>query len=253
MHRLARYRSGRVELWITPCVVTMPPPRSTALVVPTNERLCGTQFAHFPKGGPTPAATKIGERDYDRPRAERLLYQCESVDGIVTEFGGAAYESAIAELPLVGGDADYPVRCKTGNAVRVPIATGPLAAFGDGLILAVPPFYASLSWRGQLLNAYSNAFSLGPPTRRVATPLLGAGTRGAPVAEAAAVAAEATRECLAAEAPAVQASIETLLDQDEGESAIQYAPQTIRFCVLDDDVGEIVDSALDEALTWNMT
>ena len=41
---------------------------------------------------------------------------------------------------------------------------------------------------------------------------MGAGTRGAPVAEAAAVAAEATRECLAAEAPAVQASIETLLE-----------------------------------------
>ena len=119
MHRLARYRSGRVELWITPCVVTMPPPKSTALIVPTNERLCGTQFAHFTKGGPTPAATKIGERDYDRPRAERLLYQCESVDGIVTEFGGAAYESAIAELPIVSGDADYPVRCKTGGAVRV--------------------------------------------------------------------------------------------------------------------------------------
>ena len=156
-------------------------------------------------------------------------------------------------MPVISGDADYPVRCKTGNAVRVPVASGPLAAFGDGLILAVPPFYASLSWRGQLRNAYSNAFALGPPTRRVATPLLGAGTRGAPVAEAAAVAAEATRDCLAAEAPAVQASIETLLDQDEGESAIQYAPQTIRFCVLDDDVGEIVDSALDEALTWNMT
>ena len=137
MHRLARYRSGRVELWITPCVVTMPPPKSTALIVPTNERLCGTQFAHFPKGGPTPAATKIGERDYDRPRAERLLYQCESVDGIVREFGGAAYESAIAGLPIVSGDADYPVRCKTGGAVRVPIATGPLASFGDGLILAV--------------------------------------------------------------------------------------------------------------------
>ena len=84
MHRLARYRSGRVELWITPCVVTMPPPKSTALIVPTNERLCGTQFAHFPKGGPTPAAKGIGERDYERPRAERLLYQCESVDGIVT-------------------------------------------------------------------------------------------------------------------------------------------------------------------------
>ena len=146
MHRLARYRSGRVELWITPCVVTMPPPKSTALIVPTNERLCGTQFAHFPKGGPTPAAKGIGERDYERPRAERLLDQCESVDGIVTEFGGAAYESAIAELPIVSGDADYPVRCKTGGAVRVPIATGPLAAFGDGLILAVPPFYSSLSW-----------------------------------------------------------------------------------------------------------
>ena len=81
----------------------------------------------------------------------------------------------------------------------------------------------------------------------------GAGTRGAPGAEAAAVAAEATKEGLAAEAPAVQASIETLLAQDEGEAAIQYAPQTIRFCVLDDDVGETVDAALDEALTWNMT
>ena len=92
------------------------------------------------------AATKIGERDYERPRAERLLYQCESVDGIVTEFGGAAYEGAIAELPVISGDADYPVRCKTGGAVRVPIATGPLASFGDGLILAVPPFYSSLSW-----------------------------------------------------------------------------------------------------------
>ena len=67
-------------------------------------------------------------------RQERLLYQCESVDGIVTEFGGAAYESAIADLPIVSGDADYPVRCKTGGAVRVPIANGPLASFGDGLI-----------------------------------------------------------------------------------------------------------------------
>ena len=33
-------------------------------------------------------------------------------------------------------------------------------------------------------------------------------------------------ECLAAEAPAVQASTGTLLAQDEGESAIQYAPQS---------------------------
>ena len=104
-----------------------------------------------------------------------MLYQCESVDGIVTEFGGAAYESAIAELPIVSGDADYPVRCKTGGAVRVPIATGPLASLGDGLILAVPPFYSSLSWRGQLLNAYARAFAGGPPTRCIATPLMGAG------------------------------------------------------------------------------
>ena len=93
----------------------------------------------------------------------------------------------------------------------------------------------------------------GRPRRAHRDAAHGAGTRGAPVAEAATVAAEATKECLAAEAPAVQASIETLLEQDEGEAAIQYAPQTIRFCVLDDDVGETVDAALDEALTWNMT
>jgi len=224
----------------------MPPPKSTALVVPTNERLCGTQFAHFPKGGPTPAAPVIGERDYDRPRSERLLYQCESVDGIVTEFGGAAYDSAVADLPVIGGDADYPVRCPTGKAVKVHLATGPLASFRDGLILSVPPFYSSPSWRGQLSDAYAHAFALGPPTRVVATPLMGAGTRGAPVAEAAAVAAEAAAKCLAAEAPAVQASIETLLEQDEGETTIKYAPKTICFCVLDDDVGEVVDAALDE-------
>ncbi|KAH8095836.1 voltage-gated potassium channel [Aureococcus anophagefferens] len=104
MQRLARYARGAVELHITPCVVTMPP-ACDRLCVPSNERLVGTQFAHFPVGGPTPVAERIGEAALpDRYReASRMLYQCESVDGAVTEFGGAAQEAATPRAPVVGG------------------------------------------------------------------------------------------------------------------------------------------------------
>ena len=144
------------------------------------------------------------------------------------------------------------MRCKTGGAVRVPVATGPLASFADGLILAVPPFYSSLSGAAAPQRRRgAPAPGLRPGAHRDAAH--GRRHAGRARRRGRGGRRRATRECLAAEAPAVQASIETLLEQDEGESAIQYAPQTIRFCVLDDDVGETVDAALDEALTWNMT
>ena len=36
-----------VEVWLTSCIVTSPPP-TDVLIVPANERLCGTEFTYFP-------------------------------------------------------------------------------------------------------------------------------------------------------------------------------------------------------------
>ena len=89
----------------------------------------------------------------ERGVATRLVFdfsrRCESVDGIVSEFGGAAQEAAAAALPVVGGDDAYPIRCATGDAVRVP-ARGGLANVFDALVLAVPPFWTGdtpADWR----------------------------------------------------------------------------------------------------------
>jgi len=134
-----------VELWLTPCVVTMPPPSSfpqepqrrhdVGLLVPSNERLCGTQFSHFPVGGPTPHAHAIGERPLPLPSddilgagirnkdedddveavSDRILYACETVDGTVTELVGPDLQAEIRKyLPNLSGDEQYPIRCPTG-------------------------------------------------------------------------------------------------------------------------------------------
>lgn len=210
----------------------MPPSGAALLCVPSNERLCGTQFAHFPVGGPTPVAELIGEREIppDATGASRMLYQCESVDGAVTEFSGGAHEAIVRErVPvLAGGDPKYPVRCATGNAVWVP-ATGALEdVFRRGLVLAVPPFWPgrpTADWRRLLGAAYESAFSLA--TGPLATPLLGAGARGAPAEHAAAVATEAA------------ASFVNNPDSSEAN---------VLFSVQDDDVADILDAALDRVL-----
>ena len=79
-------------------MVTMPPPGAEALVVPSNERLCGTQFAHFPVGGPTPAAKHIGQRESPATEAQRMLYQCESVDGVAA----GVWQRCLAAFALIG-------------------------------------------------------------------------------------------------------------------------------------------------------
>ncbi|KAH8059870.1 hypothetical protein JL720_13678 [Aureococcus anophagefferens] len=123
-----------------------------------------------------------------------MLYQCESVDGAVTEFGGAAQEAAtLAHAPVVGGTEAHPVRCPTGAAVLVPSAGAFARVFRRGLVLAVPPFWPGAptdAWRRDLGAACER---VRPRLRRrpLAAPLMGAGARGAPLVDAADAAADA--------------------------------------------------------------
>lgn len=232
MHRVARYGGGRCELWLTPCIVTVPPTGSAVLCVPSNERLCGTAFPHFPVGGPTPSAPLIGERARASPEsaAARMLYQCESVDGAVTELGGVDPDVVARHAPLQSGDAEYPTRCTAGGAVWV-LASGSLApVFPRGLVLAVPPFWpgaATAKWRADLASTYARALALGAKRGPVAVPLLGAGARGAPVAAAAAVAAAATAEHL---------------------RRSRRLDARVKFGVIDDDAADALGAELSRAL-----
>ena len=70
----------------------------------------------------------------------------------------------------------------------------------ETVVHAVAPFWESPSWRADLLRAYAAAFALAAG-RDVATPLLGAGARGAPVADASAAAAEAVAAAASAPRP----------------------------------------------------
>ena len=100
MHRVARYGGGRCELWLTPCIVTVPPTGSAVLCVPSNERLCGTAFPHFPVGGPTPRGV-IG-----RFRAVLTHHAC-----VLLEWEHGLFMSVI-ELAWLNGLGGYGGKCQ---------------------------------------------------------------------------------------------------------------------------------------------
>ncbi|GMI10987.1 hypothetical protein TrLO_g9311 [Triparma laevis f. longispina] len=231
MIRLGKYAvAGRIQLWITPCAVTMPPPHSDIISVPTNERLCGTQFSHFPVGGPTPQQPYIGSQsDQSDSIVEPswMLYQCESIDGVVTELNGV--DKRDIDVPIIRGDARYPIKCEVGETLIVSASGGLKNVFEKGLALTVPPFWpgsATSEWRRLLNNSYMNTFNAVSEAnaRAITTPLIGAGARGAPVEHAAEVAASASAE---------------FLSYDVSEMKILFACQ-------DDDVADILDAALRE-------
>ena len=226
MIRFASFASSRVQLWITPCVVTMPPPDSAILVVPSNERLVGTQFSHFPVGGPTPVAEEIGESSIppDAQESSWMLYQCETIDGVVTELQGTTQADINEFAPVINNDPAYPVRLRPGEAVNVPASGALEPVFTDGLILTVAPFWpgsVTATWHGALHSSYTRSLNLGSASS-LALPLLGAGARGAPPYHASSVAAE---------------SVTTYLTNSTTTNQINFAVQ-------DDDIAEILDEAL---------
>lgn len=237
IQRLAKYCNGRVELWLTPCILSMPPVGSSCVVIPSNERLCGTQFSHFPKGGPTPSAPTIGvppnAMQKTRRVSQSILYPSETVDGAASELGGSRQQWVIQEnVPIVNDDETYPIRCPIGDARSVP-AVNSLSHF-DALILTVAPFWpgeATCEWTDQLKSSYLQSFRLG--NGNLAVPLLGAGARGAPLCEASKVAAESVQELI----------------QMKEKSEEYLRLESVCFSVLDEDVAEELDEAFRNSLS----
>lgn len=91
-----------------------------ALLNPANERLVGTLF--------TPSEANA------RLLGEGLIYPCQSVDGLVAEFGGSELARACQALPVT--EPGTGERCPVGEAVLTP-AFGELVASFDILIHTV--------------------------------------------------------------------------------------------------------------------
>lgn len=195
--RLGAWRaaaSRAVELWETPCIVSSPPGPDDdlclGLINPANERMQGTLFTpsecHRNLKGLTP-----------------IIYPPQAVDGLVHELGGAALAEALMDLPI--REESKNIRCSTGASVLT-LAFGELLESYSHIIHTCAPFFyekgekCSLDmheeWRRLMLSCYHSAFRIAEESGLsvVATPLLGAGARGAPVPAAAEVAAAAVAE-----------------------------------------------------------
>ncbi|CAK9115695.1 unnamed protein product [Durusdinium trenchii] len=120
-----------------------------------------------------------------------MFYPMQVVDGRVHALGGSTLREACERLPEVSPG----VKCPIGEAV-ITDATEGLKDFFEHIVHAAPPMYTSTDWEHKLSRcwkaALEKAWSLGLGTSlKVASPLLGAGACGAPVEEAAQVAARA--------------------------------------------------------------
>ena len=178
-----------IEVHRTACIVTHPPggeQANDALVNPANPELVGTRFT------PEECWTNLhGDPTTGRWDKEFVVYPHQAIDGLVTEFGGDELRIALEAKPADGEGR----RCPVGSAVVTP-ALSELRELYSSIIHAVPPFYRlhePPDWEAQLSATYHSAFNTAQRDGLLglAVPLLGAGARGAPIAEAMRVAAEA--------------------------------------------------------------
>lgn len=296
-----RQQSRNIEVWLTPCIVTMPPTvKSTEenetliLLNPANERLCGTQFSHFPVGGPTPSAPRIGIPPPFRSRytmsstktrietkglgsvknAEWGLYQCEAIDGIVTELCGMELERYIKEHVPVwyhpdadaskqSTDKDYVMRCNVGEAIHTPAFGLLKKVFVGGIVHVVPPFYSLISgcneqqdkdqklWIEKTQTAYTNGIHLAfsnnndnvrSASRQDYTTKESVAALICPIIGSGARGAPFEKSGRIAISSALQWQRQKQDQQLKKDNALQ----TIRFGVLDDDHADYLSEALDE-------
>ena len=184
VNRFIRGWSGRLKLEVhrTACIVTHPPgvSRNDALINPANERLAGTQFS------PEECWKELyGDPVNGRWDRDYATYPFQSVDGLVTEFGGEELK-----LALEAQRADeHGVRCPVGRAV-VTRECGELNEMFDAIVHVVPPFFRLApnpgAWADEMALTYHAAFDAAQEAglATVAVPLLGAGARGAELSEA---------------------------------------------------------------------
>ena len=187
---LCRNALTAIEVHRTACIVTHPPGGEDAkqvLINPGNETLAGTRFT------PEQCWKELhGDPTTGRWSEDLAVYPHQSIDGLVTEFGGDELRVALEALPQINAHGH---RCPAGGAV-VTEAYFELRELYGALVHAVAPMYRLLEhaeWKDQLLATYHAAFDASERSgaASVAVPLLGAGARGAPTEAAMQVAAEA--------------------------------------------------------------
>ena len=171
-----------IEVHRTACIVTHPPGgehANRALVNPANEQLVGTRFT------PAECWTNLhGDPVTGRWDKEYATYPHQAIDGLVSEFGGEELRMVIDAMPA---DATGR-RCPVG-AARVTPACHELRELYTHLIHTATPSFRTLDvaeWERQLSSAYHAALDTAHAERHtaIAMPLLGAGAKGAPVADA---------------------------------------------------------------------
>ena len=180
---------ARVELWLTPDIVALPPPRPSrcfALVTSTNERLEPPSFTTSEAAAAFPGTN--------------VIYPEQIVDGRVHELGGAQLAASLAAFPALD---DGGTRCFAGGAVLTPLRShtaSPLSQSFEHIVHAVAPSHGAPDWAASLGRCYGSALDLvwrsaaaAPQPASLITvvlPLLGAGAKAVPVAAAARIAAE---------------------------------------------------------------
>jgi O-acetyl-ADP-ribose deacetylase (regulator of RNase III) len=224
------------ELHLTPDIVSLPPGsssssssrRSFALVNSANERLQGTQFTTSEAAAAFPNTS--------------IIYPEQTVDGLVYELSGGEMQAALAALPTLDADG---TRCVAGAAVMFSLAHGssPLGQNFQHVVHAVAPLHGAEGWASTLGRCYWSALDLvwqasssveeedKPAVAAVILPLLGAGAKGVPVAEATRIAAV---HC---------ASWQPQNIESDGQNL------ELMFGVHDDEVAEHFELALDAALS----
>jgi O-acetyl-ADP-ribose deacetylase (regulator of RNase III) len=245
--------------------------RGVALINPANEGLTGcANFPYFPKGGPVPpGATHNGKLRYatswgGMDAGPGMLYPSQTVDGTVHTLGGEDLARACMRVKEVSPG----VRCPIGNAVCTPPGGRRLCELYKAVVHTVPPFYQQYSKEDAeelLLSAYRNAFAQAwlhhtdtAPTggwrwawgwvgsekrgaekpgnvRACATPLLGAGARGAPIEAAVRVAVIAAAEWIRGSA------ISTSCHDVDAENVLIFG-------IVDAEIADTLETALDQTL-----
>ena len=208
-----------VEVHKTSCIVQWPPGGSAEFLVNSaNERLEGCRRPYVPRGGPLPALGPTGERSDAWGGLEigaGMVYRSQSVDGVVDLMGGRSLARERSRVLQERG------LLAPGDAVLTPATERLLENKYRFVVHAVAPYWKAPAWAPRLTAAYEAALALCATS--AAIPLLGAGARGAPIEEAAAIAARA------------------VLDH-----SYIGRPKVLRFACLEHDTAHLLSRAFDD-------
>jgi O-acetyl-ADP-ribose deacetylase (regulator of RNase III) len=200
-----------IQIFISYDIISNSPlDRYNCLWNPANEALTGPSLPYFAIGGPVPplvsgnnskkslSSSSWGGMD----AGQNMLYPIQCIDGCVhSEAGGqllSYLQSLPPKYPFIDA-AGQTIRCPVGDAVSSP--SFGLSAYFDYIIHTVPPFANECNWEQKLSTCYMRSFQLSASLRgmkdaptTITTALLGSGTRGISIDNAALVAAKSCKD-----------------------------------------------------------